>query len=74
MELIVKNVNRILIVVFFIIFVALLVAFTSIYPFTTIGYMMQCVLCGFFGFLWIVCLLIEIWKKDVESYAKKGKH
>jgi membrane associated rhomboid family serine protease len=69
-----KNVNRILIVVFFVIIIALLVAFTSIYPFTTVGYGWQCALCGFFGLLWIVCLLIEVRKKDVESHAKKGKH
>ncbi len=66
-----KNVNKILIVVFFIVFVLLLVAFTSIYPFTTIGYAWQCVVCGFFGFLWIVSILIEIWKKDIESNEKR---
>jgi membrane associated rhomboid family serine protease len=65
-----KNVNKILIVVFFIIFIALFVAFTSIYPFTSLGYIWQCALCGFFGLLWIVCILIEIRKKDVESCGK----
>jgi membrane associated rhomboid family serine protease len=60
-----KNVSRILSVVFFVIIVVLLVAFSSIYPFTTIGYGWQCALCGFFGFLWIASLLIEIWKKDI---------
>jgi hypothetical protein len=61
-----KNVNKILIVVFFIILVLLMVAFTSIYPFTTIGYGWQCASYGFFGLLWIICLLIEISKKDIE--------
>ena len=65
-----KNVNRILIAVFFIVLVALLVAFTSIYPFTTLNYAWQCALCGFFGLLWIVCLLIETWKRDVDSQTK----
>ncbi len=65
-----KNVNKILILVFFIVIIVLLVAFSSIYPFTTISYGWQCALCGFFGFLWIVCLLIEVWKKDVELYTK----
>jgi len=74
MGLIMKNVNRILIVVFFVILVFLLVAFTSIYPFTTLNYVWQSVICGFIGLLWIVCLLIEIRKKDTESHAKKGKH
>ncbi len=60
-----KNVNRTLSIVFFVIIVVLLVAFTCIYPFTTIGYVWQCVLCGIFGFLWIASLLVEIWKKDV---------
>lgn len=64
-----KNVNKILIVVLFIVIVVLVVAFTSIYPFTTLNYGWQCALCGFFGFLWVVCILIEIWKKDVESYT-----
>jgi hypothetical protein len=62
-----KNVNRILLVVFFVIFVFLLFVFTSIYPFTMISYVWQIVICGFFGLLWIVCLLIEIRKKDAES-------
>ena len=60
-----KNVNRILSVVFFIIIILLLVAFSSVYPFTTIGYGWQCILCGFFGLLWIASLLFEIWKKGI---------
>ena len=60
-----KNVNRILSVVFLVILILLLIAFSSIYPFTTVGYAWQCVLCGIFGFLWIATLLIEIWKKNV---------
>lgn len=74
MGLIMKNVIRILIVVFFVILVFLLVAFTSIYPFTMLNYVWQSAVCGFFGLLWIVCLLIEIWRKDIESHSKKGKH
>ena len=65
-----KNVNRILIVVLLFIIVVLLVAFSSIYPFTTVGFVWQCVLCGFFGLLWIICILVEIWKKDIESSTK----
>lgn len=63
-----KNVNKILIAVFFVIIILLLVAFTSIYPFTAIGYLWQCALCGFFGLLWITCLLINVWKKEAELY------
>ncbi len=63
-----KNVIKILSVVFFIIIILLLIAFSSIYPFTTIGYGWQCTLCGFFGLLLIICLLIEIWKKDAGSW------
>lgn len=62
-----KNVNRILIVVLFFIIIALLVAFSSIHPFTTVHFIWQCAICGFLGLLWVACLLIEIWKKDVES-------
>jgi membrane associated rhomboid family serine protease len=61
-----KNVNKILIVVLFLIIIGLLIAFSSVYPFTTVGYGWQCAICGFFGLLWIICLLIEICKKDIE--------
>ncbi len=69
-----KNVNRILIVIFFVILVTLIIAFTSIYPFTLIGFGWQCAISGFIGLLWIICILIEVRKKDVETYEKKGKH
>ena len=60
-----KNVNRILSVVFFIIIVLLLVAFSSIYPFTTVGYGWQCTLYGFFGLLWIATLLYDMWERGL---------
>jgi membrane associated rhomboid family serine protease len=60
-----KNVNKALIVIIFVIMIVLLYAFSSIYPFTTIGFAWQCAICGFVGLLWIVCLLIEIRKKDI---------
>jgi hypothetical protein len=59
-----KNVNKILMVVSFFAIVILLIAFSFIYPFTQTNYVWQCVLCGFFGFLWIVGLLRESWKKE----------
>jgi hypothetical protein len=62
-----KNVHKILSVVFFFIIIFLVLAFSSIYPFTAVGYIWQCTLCGFFGLLWIICLLIEVWKKDAGS-------
>jgi hypothetical protein len=65
-----KNVNRILIAVFFFVIVFLLIAFSSIYPFTALAFVWQCVICGFFGLLWIICILIEIRKKDIESNTK----
>jgi membrane associated rhomboid family serine protease len=58
-----KYVNKVLIVVSFVAIILLLIAFTSISPFTDISYAWQCALCGFFGLLWITCLLIEIRKK-----------
>ena len=65
-----KNVNKIMIVVFSTIIVVLLVAFSSIYPFTALGFMWQCAIVGILGLLLIACILIEVWKKDVESNGK----
>ncbi len=65
-----KNVNKVLIVVFLVILIVLLIAFSSIRPFSELGYAWQCAICGFFGLLLIICVLIEIWKKDVESNGK----
>ena len=61
-----KNINRILFVVSFIAIIVLLIAFTSIRTFKQISYVWQCGLYGFFGLLWIACLLIELWKKEIK--------
>lgn len=65
-----KNVNQILIIILFVILVALIVAFSAIYPFSTVGYGWQCIISGFVGLLLIISLLIEVWKKDAGSDGK----
>ncbi len=65
-----KYANQILIVLLFIILIGLIVAFSSIYPFSAVGYGWQCIISGFVGLLLVICLLIEAWKKDVKSNGK----
>lgn len=59
-----KKGHRILGAVFFVLMVAALVAFTAVAPFTMVDYRWQCAICGFFGLLWIICLLIELATKE----------
>jgi hypothetical protein len=62
--------NKILIAVFFVILITSIIAFSYIYPFKTLGYGWQCAISGFVGFLLIVCILIEVRKKDIKTNGK----